>query len=97
MKKEITIYQPVTNEWMKSVRKKTVQYDDITDKVEIRKNGFVSITLVDACVSGHNGDYYDDHESGWTTFNKAKKDLIRIVKESCKKDIDYIKGLKDTK
>ena len=92
--KEITLYQIKFDNYLPYIKKNTFKLDK-NDKIEFGKNGFVSITLVDACVSGHNGDYYDDHEGGYKTFKQAQKHMIKKSKENAKKELEYIKALKE--
>ena len=78
------------------ILKKTFKLD-AKDKIIIDKNGHTQITLVDACQSGHNGDWYDDHESGYQTFKQAKLAFLKRSKEKFEKLIEQIKALKETK
>lgn len=99
MIREITIFQTKMSGYSYDtprIIKKTFTLED-KDKLEIKKDGYIEITLVDACVSGHNGDYYDDHESGYQTFKQAKKSLITQVKENFKKLNEQIKNIKEPK
>lgn len=64
------------------------------DKLEI-KDGYVSITLVDNYHNGHNGNWEDEHESGYLTFELAKKDMLKTLKCRYEADIARVKALKE--
>ncbi len=91
---EITLYQLIYEYTYPFIKKKTFKLDK-RDKVEFKDGGFISITLVDSYQNGHNGDWEDDYESGYTTFEQAKTALIKYSKERAKKELDYIKALKE--
>lgn len=95
MSKEVTIYQ-INLEYHDYPRilKKTFKLDE-KDGLVIDKDGYTQITLVDACVSGHNGDYYDDHEYGYQTFKQAKLAFLKQTKEKFKKFIEKINDLSE--
>lgn len=92
--KEITLYQIIWDHTYPCIHKKTFKLDK-KDKVEFKDGGFISITLVDSYQNGHNGDWEDDYESGYTTFEQAKTNMIKYTKEKAKKELEYIKSLKE--
>lgn len=78
----------------------TIKKEIITlSKEDSVKNtdGYIAITLKDACQSGHNGDWYDDHINGFETFKLAKNEMINRVKVQIQKLKDKIKQIKSTK
>lgn len=91
---EITLYQPIWEHTCPYVKKKTFKLDK-KDKVEFKDDGFIGITLVDEYQNGHNGDWEDEHEYGYTTFEQAKRSLLKHAKEEAQKKIKYIKLLKE--
>jgi hypothetical protein len=92
--RQVTIYQLNFDYHDPRIVKRTFTLDP-SDKIKDGANGSVEVTLVDAQQSGHNGDWYDDHEYGFQTFKHAKASLIRRVKSDFKKEMDHIKSLKE--
>jgi len=92
MTQEITLYQFNFDYTMPYISKKTFKVEK-KDKVEEGKDGYVKLTLVDDYQNGHNGDWEDSWESGYKTFEQAKKALIKLSKEDAKKELDHIKAL----
>lgn len=88
MTQEITVYQFNFEYTLPYISKKTIKVEK-KDKVVDADDGFVRITLVDDYQNGHNGDW----ESGYKTFEQAKKALIKKSKEDAKKELDHIKAL----
>lgn len=92
MTQEITLYQFNFDYTMPYISKKTIKVEK-KDKVVEDAGGYISITLVDNYQNGHNGDWEDERECGYKTFEQAKKALIKLSKEDAKKEIDHIKAL----
>lgn len=97
MKKELTFYCPSSYHGYAHIKKKTISYDDsdANTKVVIEADGAIKITYVDACESGHNGDFYDGHDYGWITYKKEKADLIRYENKRHKESLEYLRKLKE--
>lgn len=89
----IEIYQINMESYSKHITKRRFELGD-RDKLEI-KDGYVSITLVDNYQNGHNGNWEDEHESGYLTFELAKKDLLKTLKCRYEADVARVKALKD--
>jgi len=98
--KNITLYVLKAHNYDGSryIEKKTVEITK-DDKVQNTK-GIIAITLTDACQSGHNGDWYDEHVNGFETYKLAQKALIEYIKDQIKelkKRIDTVKNTKEPK
>ena len=89
----IEIYQINMDSYSKHITKKVFVLGD-RDKLEI-KEGYVSITLVDNYQNGHNGNWEDEHESGYLTFELAKKDMLKTLKCRYEADVACVKALKE--
>jgi hypothetical protein len=94
--KEITLFVLKSSNYDGNliIKKQTFKIEK-KDKLEIYSDGFVRITLVDAWQNGHNGDYENDYVGGHTTFENAKKYLLKKEKETYTKRIEYIKSMEE--
>ena len=92
MTQEITLYQFNFDYTMPYVSKKTIKVEK-KDTVAKGKDGYLQVKLVDNYQNHHNGDWEDEYESGYETFEQAKKALIKRSKADAKKELDHIKAL----
>jgi hypothetical protein len=95
--KSITIYVLETSNYDGDyyIKKRIVEISK-TDIV-VKDNGRITITLVNSWQNSHNGDFEDEDIYGYETYELAKKEWIRRIKDKISNYEQQIKKIETMK